>query len=73
MLRIELPPLREREDDVRLIADHLLAEATRLQGAPRRQLGLDAAAMLRSHRWPGNVRELKHVIERAMVVCDCRR
>ena len=70
VLRIELPPLRERDDDVRLIADHLLVEATRLQGAPRRQLGLDAAAMLRSHRWPGNVRELKHVIERALVVCE---
>lgn len=70
VLRIELPPLRERDDDVRLIADHLLAEAARLQGAPRRQLGLDAAAVLRGHRWPGNVRELKHVIERAMVVCD---
>jgi DNA-binding NtrC family response regulator len=70
VLRIELPPLREREDDARLIANHLLQEATRLQGVPRRELGLDAAAVLRTHRWPGNVRELKHVIERAMVVCD---
>jgi DNA-binding NtrC family response regulator len=70
VLRIELPPLRERDDDARLIADHLLAEASRLQGLPRRQLGLDAAAVLRSHRWPGNVRELKHVIERALVVSD---
>lgn len=70
VLRIELPPLREREDDARLIANHLLLEATRLQGSPRHELGLDAAAVLRTHRWPGNVRELKHVIERAMVVCD---
>jgi DNA-binding NtrC family response regulator len=70
VLRIELPPLRERDDDVRLIAEHMLAEATRLQGAPRRQLGLDAIAALRAHRWPGNVRELKHVVERALVVCD---
>jgi two-component system, NtrC family, response regulator AtoC len=70
VLRIELPPLRERDEDVRIIAEHLLAEATRLQGAPRRQLGLDAIAVLRAHRWPGNVRELKHVIERALVVCD---
>jgi two-component system, NtrC family, response regulator AtoC len=70
VLRIELPPLRERDDDVRVIADHMLAEAARLQGVPRRQLGLDAAAVLRSHRWPGNVRELKHVIERALVVCE---
>ena len=70
VLRIELPPLRERDDDVRLIAERMLAEAARIQGLPRRQLGLDAAAVLRAHRWPGNVRELKHVIERALVVCD---
>ncbi len=70
VLRIELPPLRERDDDSRLIADHLLSEATRLQAVPRRQLGLDAIAVLRAHRWPGNVRELKHVIERALVVCE---
>ena len=70
VLRIELPPLRERDDDARVIADHLLAEAARLQGVARRQLGLDAVAVLRAHRWPGNVRELKHVIERALVVCD---
>lgn len=70
VLRIEMPPLREREDDVRLIADYLLGEAARLQGTPRKQIGLDAVALLRSHRWPGNVRELKHVIERAMVVSD---
>jgi DNA-binding NtrC family response regulator len=66
LLRIELPPLREREDDVRLIADHFLREAARLQHVPRRQLGLDTIAALRAHRWPGNVRELKHVIDRAL-------
>ena len=70
VLRIELPPLREREDDPRLIADYILAEHARLHATQRRQLGLDAIAMLRAHRWPGNVRELKHVIERALVVCD---
>jgi DNA-binding NtrC family response regulator len=66
LLRIELPPLREREDDVRLIADHFLREAARLQRVPRRQLGLDTIAVLRAHRWPGNVRELKHVIDSAL-------
>lgn len=70
VLRIELPPLRDRDDDARLIAEHMLAEAARIQAAPRRQLGLDALAVLRAHRWPGNVRELKHVIERALVVAD---
>lgn len=70
VLRIELPPLRDRDDDVRLIAEHMLTETARIQGGARRQLGLDAVAVMRAHRWPGNVRELKHVIERAMVVCD---
>ncbi len=70
VLRIELPPLRERDEDVRVIAEHILAEAARLQGVPRRQLGLDAISVLRAHRWPGNVRELKHVIERALVVAE---
>jgi len=70
VLRIELPPLREREDDVRAIADQFLIESARLHGTPRKQLGLDAVALLRQHRWPGNVRELKHVIERALVVSD---
>jgi DNA-binding NtrC family response regulator len=66
VLRIELPPLREREDDVRLIADHFLREASRRTRSTRRQLGLDAIAVLRSHKWPGNVRELKHVIDVAL-------
>jgi DNA-binding NtrC family response regulator len=68
VLRIELPPLRERDDDVRLIADHFLREAARLQKVPRRHLGLDTIEALRSHRWPGNVRELKHVIDHALAV-----
>jgi DNA-binding NtrC family response regulator len=70
VLRIELPPLREREDDARLIADHLLSQSSQQHGLPQRQLGLNAIAVLRAHRWPGNVRELKHVIERAIVVAD---
>jgi DNA-binding NtrC family response regulator len=69
-LRIELPPLREREDDPHLIADHFLAESSRQHGTPRRQLGLDAVAVIRQHRWSGNVRELKDVIERAIVLAD---
>jgi DNA-binding NtrC family response regulator len=70
VLRIELPPVRDRADDAHLIATHFLGEASRLHGAPRRQLGLDAVAALRTHGWPGNVRELKQVLERALVVAD---
>lgn len=70
ILQIEVPALRDRDDDVRIIADHFLQEAAQLAGTPRLQLGLDAMAVLHAHRWPGNVRELKHVIERAITVCD---
>jgi two-component system, NtrC family, response regulator AtoC len=70
VLRIDLPPLRDRDDDAQRIADHILTEAGRAQGLPAKRLGLDAGAALRAHRWPGNVRELKHVIERSMVICD---
>jgi DNA-binding NtrC family response regulator len=70
VLRIELPPLRERDDDVRLIADHFLSQNQRIRGESRRQIGLDALAVLRAHRWPGNVRELKHVIDRAAIVAS---
>jgi DNA-binding NtrC family response regulator len=65
VLRIELPPLRDREDDVRLIAEQYLADSSRVYGAPRRQLGLDAGAALRAYRWPGNVRELRQVLDAA--------
>ena len=67
---LQVPPLREREGDVLLLAHHFLNEAaTRLDREP---LVLDAAAseLLESHRWPGNVRELHNVITRACVLTD---
>jgi transcriptional regulator with PAS, ATPase and Fis domain len=70
MMRIDLPPLREREDDARLIADHLLGEIARSYGGPRKHLAIDAAEVLRGHRWPGNIRELRYVLERAITLSD---
>jgi DNA-binding NtrC family response regulator len=70
MMRIDLPPLREREDDARLIAEHMLGEIARSYGGPRKHLAIDAAEVLRGHRWPGNVRELRYVLERAITLSD---
>jgi len=56
---IELPPLRDRGDDVLRIADHILA---RLRGHPPARLSGEARARLLVHRWPGNVRELENVL-----------
>jgi len=69
-LAIELPPLRERDDDVLLIAEHLIAQqARRLHRAPP-QLSVDAKARMRRYVWPGNIRELDNVIQRAVLLSD---
>lgn len=68
-IEILLPPLRERRQDVDLLAGHFLARMGERLGAERR-VSPAAAEILRSHAWPGNVRELQHVIEAAMVLCE---
>src|SRR5262245_19269502 len=64
---IEVPPLRERPEDIELLTGHFLAELARVSGAPKR-LTESAVARLKSHPWPGNVRELKNVIERTCIL-----
>ena len=67
-IEIHLPPLRERREDIPLLASHFLA---RLAARYRKRLtGFEPAAMeqLLAHRWPGNVRELEHAIERAVLM-----
>ena len=68
VIAIEIPPLRERGDDVLLLASHFLQRFARsLQREPKR-LAPDAMRALREYDWPGNVRELEHAIEHAMVL-----
>jgi transcriptional regulator with GAF, ATPase, and Fis domain len=64
---IELPPLRDRPEDIPPLADHFLALSARKLGRPRPRLTLADMQRLQRHDWPGNVRELQHVIERAMI------
>ena len=68
-IRLEVPPLRERPDDIELIGRYLLRRAASLA---RKQVELDASgwAALRAHSWPGNVRELRNVIERAVALAS---
>lgn len=68
VIPIEVPPLRERGDDVVLLAEHFfrrLAAETRL---PRKRLSAGAAAKLKAYDWPGNVRELRNVVERLAIL-----
>ena len=64
---ITIPPLRDRVEDVEVIARHFLAAETREYQSPRK-FSDDAVAAMRAHRWPGNVRELKNVVERAAIL-----
>ncbi|MBI1355484.1 MAG: GAF domain-containing protein [Acidobacteria bacterium] len=64
---IDLPPLRERLDDIPLLADHFLRQTCRALGLPPPQLKKRHAKALQSYRWPGNIRELQNVIEREII------
>ncbi len=66
---ITLPPLRERADDVELLASHFLAELNRQERTEKRCTA-PALVRLRGHSWPGNVRELRNVVQRAFIVSD---
>ena len=68
-VEIHLPPLRDRREDIPLLAEHFLS---RLRMRYRKQVnGISAAAMqlMMQYAWPGNVRELEHTIERALLLC----
>ena len=69
VIDIILPPLRERGDDILLLADHFIARIAPKVGKTINGLSDQARQLLLQHRWPGNVRELEHVIERACVLC----
>ena len=66
VISIELPPLRERLEDIPLLVDHFLEKLTG-RGLPSRTVSRLALSRLLTYDWPGNVRELEHVIEQAMV------
>lgn len=65
---VELPPLRERADDIGLLAAHFLARAAKKHGRPEPPLRRHHIDQLRAYDWPGNIRELQSVIERAVII-----
>ena len=70
VFRIDLPPLRHREDDIIKLAMSFIDSIAQESELPPKHLRPDAVAALRAHLWPGNVRELKNVIERAAIMCE---
>ncbi len=68
VVRIDLPPLRERGDDVGLLAEHFAHRAAREMGRPAGGLTPDVYQVLKAYHWPGNVRELHNVVRRALAM-----
>ena len=69
-VEIELPPLRERREDIPVLVDHFIALYAKKYGKPARQLPEEVAASLENYDWPGNVRALRHAAERAVILAE---
>ncbi len=69
-VEIELPPLRERGDDLPILAEHFLRVYARKYGRPVSSISPEAMAAIRAYPWPGNVRALRHALERAVILCE---
>jgi len=69
VVRMDLPPLRRRREDIPLLVEHFVARFNRLQGKAVGGVAPDAMALLMAHDYPGNVRELENLLERAFVLC----
>ena len=65
---IELPPLRDRREDIPLLADHFLHKYSEAMNKPNAHISAGAVEVLLNYEWPGNVRELENAIERALVI-----
>ncbi len=70
VLRIELPPLRARREDIAPLSWHFIRSHADAMGVPAPALTTAALQLLERWRWPGNVRELSNIIERAVLLCD---
>jgi two-component system nitrogen regulation response regulator GlnG len=73
VVRLHLPPLRDRREDVPALAERFLAAAARKLGAPAKRFAKPALDRLRKYDWPGNVRELENAIERAVIIASGRQ
>jgi DNA-binding NtrC family response regulator len=70
VVRIQLPPLRQRTEDIRLLAEYFLRKVANQKHLPQLKLSEEAVRVLENHSWPGNVRELENTIQRACVLAS---
>jgi DNA-binding NtrC family response regulator len=70
VIPIQLPPLRDRIEDIPLLVTHFVHEIAQRQGVPTPHISDEVMTLLKAYSWPGNVRELQNAIERASALCD---
>jgi formate hydrogenlyase transcriptional activator len=70
VIPIEIPPLRQRKEDIPLLIEYFIARYSRKAGKKIRTIEKKTLELLQSYSWPGNIRELQNVIERSVVVCE---
>lgn len=73
VLQLQIPPLRERRDDIPLLVEHFIAKYGARLGRHDMSIAKEALRTLMDYHWPGNIRELENTIERAMVLADDNR
>jgi PAS domain S-box-containing protein len=73
VIRVELPPLRRRKEDIPILVQHFIDRFNRIQNRSISGVTGEALSLLMAHRWPGNIRELENVIERSFILCDRAR
>ncbi|MFP4083798.1 MAG: sigma-54 interaction domain-containing protein [Desulfonatronovibrio sp.] len=69
VVRLEIPPLRKRKEDIPLLTENFIQRFNRLQNRDIQGIDAQALSLLMAHEWPGNIRELENVIERAFIMC----
>jgi PAS domain S-box-containing protein len=69
VVRVELPPLRDRREDIPLLVEYFIAHFNRLQQKSINGISAKALSLLMAHHWPGNIRELENAVERAFILC----
>lgn len=73
VVRVDLPPLRRRKEDIPTLVNHFIGRFNRAQNRHIEGIRGEALSLLMAHHWPGNIRELENVIERAFILCDRAR
>ena len=70
MVTLNIPPLRERKEDILIIAEYFLRKFSQEIRKDLKGFNKETEALIQNHSWPGNIRELKNLIERSVLVCE---